>query len=172
MLLAKTIYLSVDGTGGVASNGIAAWSFSVIAEFQDGAQAFGGFMSGLVGLSESQHWIGADSKSAGSAEMSAQVWAVMWVMQYFSSLNGPHVVILFDSCYAAAIATAKATPRIQLRLAAILSGLAMALQEQTRVSFHHIKSHDGHPWNELADAGANAASTGLYSTPICTPACI
>ena len=101
--------------------------------------------------------------------MPAQVWAVMWVMQYFSSLNGPHVVILFDSCYAAAIATAKATPRIHLRLAAILSGLVMALQEQTRVSFHHIKSHDGHPWNELADAGASAASTGLYSTPICTP---
>ena len=40
MLLAKTIYLSVDGTGGVASNGIAAWSFNVIAEFQDGTQAF------------------------------------------------------------------------------------------------------------------------------------
>ena len=43
MLLAKTIYLSVDGAGGVASNGIAAWSFNVIAEFQDGAQAIGGF---------------------------------------------------------------------------------------------------------------------------------
>ena len=77
MLFAKTIYLSVDGAGGVASNGIAAWSCNVIAEFQDVTQAFGGFMSGLVRLSESQHWIGADSKSVGSAEMLAQVWAVM-----------------------------------------------------------------------------------------------
>ena len=53
MLLAKTIYLSVDGTGGAASNGVAAWSFNVIAEFQDGTQAFGGFMFAEMNTDES-----------------------------------------------------------------------------------------------------------------------
>ena len=50
---AQKLYLSVDGTAGANSadgEACAAWSFNVIAEFEDGAQTFCGFMAAPVGL--------------------------------------------------------------------------------------------------------------------------
>ena len=90
----------------------------------------------------------------GSAEMSAQLRALLWVMQSWYELQQPDIVMMYDSCNAASIAQALADPKVHSRLAKLLAGTLLCLREHASASYHHVKSHDGHPWNELADVGA------------------
>lgn len=42
------------------------------------------------------------------------------------------------------------------------AGLCLAMRTKMPVGFHHVYSHGGHPWNELADCVCSNAADGLY----------
>ena len=51
------------------------------------------------------------------------------------------------------------------RLAHLVNGLLTLARTVARVEFHHVYAHDGHPWNEMVDTAARAASHGHLQVP-------
>ena len=52
-------------------------------------------------------------------------------------------------------------------LGKLLSAVACAVRVHSTPSWHYVKAHDDHPWNEMADSLAKWAAKGnLYSLPI------
>ena len=77
-----------------------------------------------------------------------------------------------DSTYAAPTAQSSLSkPKVYARLASLECGAVAALGRLVKTRHHHVKAHDGHPWNELADAAASAASRGHFSTMLPSPPC-
>eukprot|EP00974_Lingulodinium_polyedra_P102051 9882871-Lingulodinium_polyedra.AAC.1 len=48
------------------------------------------------------------------------------------------------------------------------SGLWLVLQQHTAATFRHVRSHTGHPWNELVDTLAGRAARSQASIGMCS----
>ena len=86
-------------------------------------------------------------------------------------LLGAPVDIGYDSKYAHAVADAVASPTVNVGWVEIASGLIAALKTVSTVRWEHTKAHDGHPWNEHADATCDLSASGKYLSPWVSAPC-
>ncbi|CAE7501382.1 unnamed protein product [Symbiodinium sp. KB8] len=138
--------LFVDGSFDTASKK-GTWAVAVVVEDQQ-VWYWGGFASG--------HFTGlrGDSASAYQAELYAQLVAHLIV----AASQWRRSCIFYDATAAAQVtaceAAAKEWEPLQQSAAAARLGLMVSQREPTLV---HVKSHTGHPGNELADSIATGA---------------
>ena len=137
------------------------WSFVVLAEDIEGGFHLLGQAAGPVSAdSSSPTWLGAQTCDSMAAEMTALVWAMFWLLSKAHdlgcALHGsyavPFVMLHFD-CMAAggAMAWAWRVPCHPISTR-ILIGLFRVVCVYYLAFGQHVKGHDGHPWNEAADA--------------------
>ena len=79
-------------------------------------------------------------------------WVIMYCLQFRHGHLAP-VEICFDSTYAHGMATAVYRPWAHVPLIGILAGLREMLQTFAEVYWTHEPSHEGLPFNEVADVG-------------------
>ena len=153
----QAIHLYTDGS---FESGLASWAVVVIAELSTGSFAFLGYLAGKVVTDEATRgFIGATVHTNGTAEMSAILWALLWVMQC-PPLRGMSVEVHMDSTYAGGIAALATQARVNRALAQLTQTLAVIAARFAHVTFLHVKAHSGHPWNEMVDRVASAAHKG------------
>lgn len=96
-------------------------------------------------------FMGASVGNIVDAELSAQVWALGWLLQC-RGLDGVPASIHYDSQYAAALAQAASANSAHAIIASLAFSLSQCVGQQRAITFHHVKAHEGHPWNEVADS--------------------
>ena len=163
------VHLFTDGSAGLGES--AAWSLVILYEVEVPGQSASSFRfrgaggALLRGLSE---WIGRGS-SVGemvhdslSAEHVGLIWALGWALQDCHQFPiQPEYHFHFDNVSAGfgmlGTWTSPATPDHQ-QLGLSATYLRQLLSAVSSVYGHHVKAHDGMPWNCLADGVAKALS--------------
>ena len=143
-------------TDGSYDGRVSHWAFTAIAHCQYGDFVFA-WAKGRVRLAGQEWFIGAPDHSALSAERSAVFWATAWLF----GVNRDIACTIHCDCLVAAYqANGKYGDSSASPFAATCRALVQALE--ARGTFHaasirHVRGHQGHPYNELADtlAGAN-----------------
>ena len=106
-------------------------------------------------------FIGASRPTSASAEASAIVFALLWLLSNigkpeFASLKG--VTVLYDSTFAAGITFFFSQSLVHPALAELGTTLTKMLSSKVQIKAAHVKGHSGNPWNELADRVSEAVS--------------
>ena len=163
------LILHVDGTGGSqVSEGVygpAAWSFNASCRHEHGLEYLG-FTGGIVELERSDpSFIGAEVGTNSTAELSAIAFASLFALQ----AGAPKVLIRYDAMCAANMATGCWTPGHNVELVDTTAEVLSLLKVSTDVRLEHVFSHEGDPWNELADAGAAAFSRRRLASVFALP---
>ena len=142
-----TLYLD-----GAANGQEAGWSVIVIASSHQ-QEAFLGCIYGTVQLSP-QHpdWLGATTADNISAELSAMVAAQNLAMRWSGNNQ---FCIRPDLSLSHTVATASTTCKSNQPLAKLCGALGLWLGPKATI--HEVRGHQGHVWNELADAVAKWA---------------
>ncbi|CAK0812563.1 unnamed protein product, partial [Prorocentrum cordatum] len=150
-------------------NGIphtAAWAVVIVDEYDDGRNSrgpfgFRGFTAGKV--TESLDDMANNEKvTAYTAELTAVLWALMWALG--QDTDAP-IEVTPDAVNVINLAKGEAQCHVHPRLGAAIRTLAGLLQQARPTQWHHINSHIGHPWNELADGIADQASASDLMDP-------
>ncbi|CAK0904672.1 unnamed protein product [Prorocentrum cordatum] len=150
-------------------NGIphtAAWAVVIVDEYDDGRNSrgpfgFRGFIAGKV--TETLDDMANNEKvTAYTAELTAVLWALMWALG--QDTDAP-IEITPDALNVINLAKGEAQCRVHPRSGAAIRTLAGLLQRARPTQWHHINSHIGHPWNELADGIADQASASDLMDP-------
>ena len=161
--LAETLPINFVGSGdlhlytdGSAINGRAGWSVVIVSvDASCDICHFAGCFGGRIPGDES---LGADSADALQAEQCALCWACLWVLPQLELLLRTYHRILFCwDCTTAGLGASGDCCLADSPLSSPLRGLFALLQATggNRIQGRHIKAHEGHPWNELADVAAN-----------------
>ena len=142
-------------TDGAFNGEYSSWGFAVVLS-QPQAIRLLGWARGRVALSGEPGYVGAAAHSALAAEHSALFWASAWILQYHSQFAEG----LWSDCLAAA-GQARGThggcERSPLgRACRAIAQTAEAANRLLSVDYHHVKSHQGEPGNELVDVIAKA----------------
>ena len=151
-------------TDGSFAEGSATWSFVIVACWK-GQNSFIGFRSGSIPLQGHVERLLDSHGSAVCAEQHAIVWATWWLLRYWRVANvTTPVVFLWDSQVAGR--QAEGVYGMSTELGRLLRGLQIALQQLTEadVGHLHVPAHQGHLYNEIADALAKQAH---QKCPIC-----
>ena len=161
------VHIYLDGTGG-AENLPAAWAFVCLSvrgtegEVSDPPFHLIGYACGRVVCDPGcPEYVGVDAADSNAAEVSARIWASLWAMQ----AGFREVVFAYDSCFAAGVTKALYDTSVHRGAASVSAALWHTLTEVCEASDFHVHSHQGHPWNELADALATHASKGHAHNP-------
>ena len=77
--------------------------------------------------------------------------------------------VVYDAKYAAHMVSSEWPPDKNIALVDLVTEMVAILQSAANVEFRHVYSHLGDPWNELADAGAAAFSTGKLQSHFLLP---
>jgi hypothetical protein len=101
-------------------------------------------------------FVGAAAHSAGTSEWTAIIWAVLWVIQ--AGFIVP-VVIHADACVQFLCADGEQRWRSE-PIKFLSRALVMTCRQKQQLAFRHVKSHQGEPFNELADHYAKFFSCG------------
>ena len=109
----KVVSLYIDGGGKHADEGMApSWAVVVLLSF-NGKCHFAGYLANLVHTCPNDpQFLGADSATSGSAELSAQLFAALWVIA--NPLGLPcnvDINVYYDSVVAAGLSMAWYSPR-------------------------------------------------------------
>ena len=131
----------------------ATWAFCVIGTDPLGNQTVHGGLFGKVTTdSTSISYIGADCDDNSVAEISAQTFANLWLLQAGSDIaNVRSVCINFDSKFAAGIINGEIASRKYCNIVRLSQGIFLQCQARWQWSYQWVKGHSDHPWNELAD---------------------
>ena len=78
----------------------------------------------------------------------------------------PLVYLCYDSEFAARISIGSWVPKRSQTLYDINSVVYEACQSCLPLQCHHTRSHEGHPFNEMADSAATAASNSSLHMPL------
>ena len=114
-----------------------------------------------------RYWGGAwavtleDRLDSNRAEMAAITLALIVAHQQKDRYpNLPKIALCYDSLTAGHTAAGLWDSKANRDLRRVNRALAQALQstQETRLHWQHVKSHQGHPWNEAADVVAREAS--------------
>ena len=136
-----------------------AWAFAVIGYI--GSDSFlVGWARGPVALEGDPHHVGANIHTALNGERTALFWALTWTLQFADRLP---CTIWVDS----QVASGQTSGRCGYAASAVLAQSCRALAQVAESlggvqvsSFQHVRAHQGHAYNELADTLA-----GAYSVP-------
>ena len=152
------VELYVDGSY-FESDSAAAWAVVAVVQAQ-GCRQWAGFMSGpLVSPGHGLH-IGQTVNSPHTAELCALAYALATA----TKLANTHCCIYYDATAAAGIAEARSVSKHERALMHALFNLThLARQEVRMLDFVHVPAHEGHAFNEAADAAAKAAAAGVFS---------
>ncbi len=139
----------------------AGWGI-VIVQGDDGLGRGRGTISeedhGVVHINpESNAWDGALLASNNTAELTALLEALRWVIQYEGD---EEVVIRCDSMYAMEIAEERWKAKANLELVDVVRAALNAARVGRMVDLNHVRGHEGHRWNERADHLARSAAEG------------
>lgn len=156
-------------TDGSAGSGGMSWALIVIWRLRCGAHRYGGHFSGVIGDNEFGGFV-TDDRACGNnvAELTAIVWALLFVAQCSFAHQAPIAHILSDSMLALAVVEGRAVPSKMKQLGTRARLIMSSLRAMGRhVSTSHVPGHRGHPWNELADVAASAAADrkGVHTPP-------
>ena len=101
----------------------------------------------------------------GSTELSGQVWLHAFLCHFAcGAANGIDIEIYYVSTYAADMTQALREPKTSLHLISYAAGLRQLLDHLAPVSYQHVRSHSGDPWNELADRVCDLGGSGYIAS--------
>ena len=136
-----------------SETGNAAWAFCVLVR-QDQEWRFGGFASGRIDPSD-----GPSRLNAHIAELHALFAALLTA----GSMLGHEIVMHYDAKAAAnmaqALAWSKDLDQLSLRVTLLTD---YAKEQVSNLTWHHVPSHTGEPFNELVDVAAKRAAEGKF----------
>ena len=138
-------------TDGSYNGDTSSWSFVAVGHTTD-STVFLGCAGGLVLIEQGPFWIGADSHSVLHGESSALFWAIAWTLQFGDSVP---CAIWTDSTTASGQASGKSGAAVNAKLAHACRSLGYVAEAIGGVKvqdFCHVRAHQGHAWNEAADA--------------------
>ena len=152
-------------TDGSYNGSTSSWAFAVVSHRAEG-DVLHCYARGFVKLPGQAHHIGANEHSAVNGERTAIFWAVAWLLLKPRHIPG----FLFSD---STVAAGQAAGRYQISCDDVLAGacrsLAMAAESAGQFcpeTAAHVKSHEGHPYNELADTLAKANQVGDTAFPV------
>ena len=156
----QKLHLFTDGSFNPGAE-VASFAIVIIGSNPDSTNRyFGGWFGGILQLDATNpNYTGARQASASEAEISALVWAHLWLIQ--QNFQG-HVDICYDSLVAGHGAAgrwkcdASWTQLCKLRE---VSQLYNKMKVKGTTDYLHVKAHSGQPQNELADALAKYLAT-------------
>ena len=153
-------HLYVDGS---CDHDWTGWGVAVLCSTQDGVLHWVGSL-----WSECLH-IAAASEEGGSNN-SAELHAAAWASLIAISLPGlAAVTVWYDNGLVAGAINASCCIASHPWLAKFITVVASVVRGRRHLSAQHIKSHTGHPWNELADTLAAGRQTDLAPCHACIP---
>lgn len=131
----------------------------------------------IIDTCDGQRWGGSytfrveDNPTSPKTEVTAMIIALIWSIQLGDS--HPHHIVKFDMFIGYDCLMAGHTAAGQWRMKAHINlqthgrGLVLWIEQRfhTQITWRHIKSHTGHPWNEAADALSWAAVHGWIEVP-------
>ena len=130
----------------------AAWCFVVLSQTEHEFFFHGALWHTVLGAGAVASEIPLNSNSG---EAMAMLWAMLWALQH---CPGACVNLWSDSQSTVRdVLWESAAPGV---LGELLSAVACALRVHSKPSWHYVKAHDGHPWNEMADSLAKWAAKG------------
>ena len=139
-----------------------AWAVVIRARGNDHKWFFGGYLARRVHSNrEIADFVGLSQLDSCGAELTGAIWAMMVALQY----PGTPVSVAFDATYAAQSVAAVTNPRCNAEAVTLAAGLHRLLMNVSGISWTHVASHTGEPWNELADVLCGAAADGVLATP-------
>ena len=148
-------------TDGSALGDSAGWAVVILANHCAGGSCkligcFGGPLDGAEDL-------GVSSIDALQAEQTALCWALLWTLPQIHVLAQSYENLYFCwDCMSAGEGASGDCNLASTPLAMPLRGLYALVDRLSSGSAagRHVKAHEGHPWNELADTLANAFRKG------------
>ena len=148
--MVSRVHIYVDGTGGTGDQGGAACGFAVLAVYDDDSYGLVGYFGApITADAEAHEYLAATKLSSGVAEMCGLTWVSLWVLQAGDVLRSDvEITVWYDCMYAANIAAAAATPRVNKGVASLNSGLYGLCSRKYDIRLAHVRAHAGHPWNE------------------------
>ena len=152
------IQLYVDGSG---RNGQAkpAWAFAAFLVDDQCRHEFLGYAARYVATDPEDPWYLDGSASAQAAEVNAIVWALCWLSQLPAVWRSLPIVLGFDSMAPAMVTQGKWNDRKLGKCSEVAAALYNLVLAWWAAGWLHIKSHDGHPGNELVHSLCLAASS-------------
>ena len=164
----RLYHVYVDGTGLSDCRRSPAWGLAVFQGSSVDDMTYVGFAGGLVAIDTSDAaYIGATSADSVSAELSAFVWAMLYIIACVPI--DARCEILYDSEYAAGAVSSSARISTHSDLSRIASSLYHVISIRTDISLSHIKSHWWQPGNEFVDCIADAFSNGSLAWEVTCP---
>ena len=150
------ISIYVDGScienRNVTSDTIAGWGFLVVSGDRGLGKGTGDVIyeeSGkVVTDKDKQEWIGAEVGSNNTAELSAMIHALRWVITQCPDVP---ITIRGDSMYALRITDGSWKAKENKLLARKANEIWKVSEQLVEIKLAHIKAHTGHRWNERAD---------------------
>ena len=151
-------------TDGSEKEGQTGWAVVIMQwEAQRSNVAVLGAFGGRVVLDAgSCNFVGTSNQDARSAELTALIWGMLWLIAHWPAVCVVSATFHFDSVTAGFAACGRWDPG-QDQLAHKARQLSQACEvcdAMCPVYWEHVKAHAGHPWNELADSAAEAMRLG------------
>ncbi len=109
---------------------------------------------------------GAEALTNNTGEMSAQVYALAWLLL---QQDAHPCTIFYDSKYACQMAEGKWRPKHNITLARTLRSLFLQSKDKRPLLEVHLNSHVSWLGNEIADRGATKGKENEISVPVCAP---
>ena len=107
--------------------------------------------------------------TAPLAEITAMFGAILWAVSLAEqhATSTPQIELCFDCALAGKAASGQWSPKCHSELQSIIRSLCHWIQRRhgtSTISWRHVPSHTGHPWNEAADALSWAAVAAWIPT--------
>ena len=107
--------------------------------------------------------------TAPLAEITAMFGAILWAVSLAEqhATSTPQIELCFDCALAGKAASGHWSPKCHSELQSIIRSLCHWIQRRhgtSTISWRHVPSHTGHPWNEAADALSWAAVAAWIPT--------
>ena len=148
----RCLSLYVDGS---AKNDRAAWAFAALQSVphSEHCELLGFSYGELRPRDDDGHSIGENEPTALQAEQCAICWCLLWLLQHIASEECPPSCAVYFDCTAAGRGADGAHMGPQgSPLTAVARGIVHVFEAAGfLLSWHHVSSHQGHPWNELVD---------------------
>jgi ribonuclease HI len=112
----------------------------------------------------SPYYLHIDELSPYHSENTACIHALLWLLTSHQQHNIISATLHGDSqhCNGTATSTNRFNAYEQHHCAQITRSLTQTLEQHIHIQYQHVKSHEGQPWNELADVLAKLASNNNY----------
>tara|TARA_B100001996_G_scaffold76496_1_gene56493 strand:- start:4 stop:561 length:558 start_codon:yes stop_codon:yes gene_type:complete len=165
------ISIYIDGScienRNVGPDTAAGWGFVVVRGDRGLGKGNGDLIheeAGKVVTNESHdQWLGAEVGSNNTAELSAMIYALKWVI---TKCPDSEITIRADSMYALRITDGSWKAKQNKTLASRAQSMWKEARVLVNLESAHVKAHTGHRWNERADHLAFRAQSGNAAIPL------